>query len=151
MDAKSGNYAKSNSITTIPNLKITGQTKILYRRYREVSKITNKMLQTLADAIFADLRLNALTITFAGRRPHTSNGRRITREVLGVHTQGSFYQSIRIYKLTAAKQQLVSAKSAISTLIHEINHNIDINILKLDSIHSKGFYMRLKQLTIAIS
>lgn len=147
---KAKNYAKSNSITEIPNLCISSATKRLYHEFRDVKAITETMLQQLSNAIFADLGLRALNITFAGRRPHSRNERRITVETHGVHRSAMFSQSIQIYKLTAAKQQLVSAKSAISTLLHEINHNIDINIIKINSIHSKGFYARLKHLTIAM-
>jgi hypothetical protein len=147
---KAANYTRSNSITTIPNLTISSKTQALYRIYREVNAITETMLQTLSDSILADLGLRTLNITFAGRRPHSRNTSRITKETHGVHSGNMLHQSIRIYKLTAAKQQLVSAKSAISTLLHEINHNIDLHIIKVNSIHSKGFYLRLKHLTIAM-
>ena len=142
------NNAKSNSITAIPNFKLSAKSKQLYKQYRELTAITQKQLQTLSNAIFEDLGLRALVITFAGRRPHSSNGSRITKQTLGVHKSAMFSQSIQIYALTAAKQQAVKPKTAISTLLHEINHNIDYHIVKLTkSIHSKGFYARLKHLT----
>ena len=143
------NYELSNELT-IPNLNVNSRTKILYAEYREVKAITQQMLQTLSNAIFEDLGLRALVITLKGKRPHKTDGKRIVRQTLGVHRSAMLSQSIQIYKLTAARGQLVSAKSAISTLLHEINHNIDINILKLNSIHCKGFYLRLKQLTDAM-
>ena len=147
---KEENYNKSNNTTNIPNLNISKKTIKLYHKYREVKAITQTMLQTLSDSILSDLGLSTLRITFDGRRPHSRNTRRITKETHGVHKSSLISQSIQIYKFTAAKQQLVAAKSAISTLLHEINHNIDINILKLNSIHSKGFYLRLKHLTTAM-
>lgn len=125
-------------------------TQALYRKLRDEKEITEKSLQTLSDNVLADLGLKSLRITFDGRRPHSRNTRRITTETHGVHSGNMLHQSIRIYKLTAARQQLVSAKSAISTLLHEINHNIDLHIIKVKSIHSKGFYLRLKHLTIAM-
>jgi hypothetical protein len=140
------NYEKSNSITAIPKLSFSAATRKLYKTYRELDKITEKQLQNLSNAIFADMGLRALVITFAGRRPHSNNGSRITKQTLGVHKSAMFSQSIQIYAKTAARQQAVKPKTAISTLIHEINHNFDYNILKLaKSIHSKGFYLRLKQ------
>ena len=108
---KAENYAKSNSITTIPNLSISNATKALYRKYRDAKMITETALQLLSDAIFRDLRLKPLDITFAGRRPHSRNETRVTRETLGVHSGSIWSQSIQIYKYTAARKQLVSAKS----------------------------------------
>ena len=142
------NYTKSNRITEIPNLKISKATKVIYHQYRDVKVITEKALQRLSDAIFRDLGIKPLEITFAGRRPHSRNETRVTVETHGVHKGSIWSQSIQIYKYTAARQQLVSAKSAISTLLHEINHNIDLHIIKVKSIHCKGFYLRLKHLTI---
>lgn len=148
---KEQNYIKSNNILEISNLKLCNFTKKLYRKYREVEIITESMLQMLSDSILKDLELAIVPITFRGRRPHSTNGKRITRETHGVHKSTITISSINIYKFTAARQQLVSAKSAISTLLHEINHEIDKKLLDLNSIHSKGFYSRLKQLTINIA
>lgn len=145
------NYEKSNSITKIPNLFISQQTRKLYKKYREVTTITQEMLQDLSDSILNDLRINTVKVTLSSRRPHKTNGRCITRQTYGTIKQSIFSSDINIYKYTAAKQQLVSAKSAISTLLHEINHEIDKTILNLNSIHTKGFYMRLAHLISLIS
>lgn len=146
------NYKQSNSITAIPNLTFFNcETQKLYSKYREADKITQEMLQKLSNAIFSDLGLRALNISFKGRRPHSSDGARITQQTLGVHRSAMLSQSIQIYAKTAARQDDVKPKTAISTLLHEINHNLDYNILKLvKSIHCKGFYTRLKHLTEAI-
>ncbi len=146
------NYNQSNSILTIPNLTFLNcETQKLYSRYREAKEITQEKLQKLSDAIFSDLGLIALNISFKGRRPHKSDGKRIVQNTLGVHRSAMSSQSIQIYALTAARQDKVKPKTAISTLLHEINHNLDYNILKLrKSIHCKGFYIRLKHLTEAI-
>jgi len=142
------NYAKSNSITAIPNLTVSTFTQALYRKYRESKAITQKDLQTLGWNIMADLGLRESDITFAGKRPCTRKGKRIASETHGTYNTGT--HKIRVYKLTAAKQNLISAKSAISTLLHEIIHYVDTVILKLNSIHCGGFYARLKHLTIAM-
>jgi len=142
------NYEKSNSITVIPNLKISQHTKDEYHSMRALKSITEGDLDALLYCIVKDLGLQKYKITFNGKRPCTRKGKRITTETHGTYNTGT--HRIRVYKLTAAKQNLVSAKSAISTLLHEIIHYVDTVILKLNSIHCKGFYSRLKHLTIAM-
>ena len=54
---------------------------------------------------------------------------------------------IRIWNKTAILGKEVSIKQFINTLLHEFIHHYDYKVLKLnDSIHSKGFYMRLSDL-----
>ena len=140
------NYYKSNNITNIPNLRLSPKTKLLYFQYRGLIEITENALQALSDSICKDLGLVCIDITFAGIRPHKRLNKFTTNEIYGKHGSGKSWSSIRIYKLTAKRRNLVSAKSAIDTLIHEICHDIDINILQLQSIHTKGFYSRIKHL-----
>jgi hypothetical protein len=141
------NYNTSNNILQIPNLKFSQETKKLYHKYRELKTITEKHLQNLANSIFKDLGLKTVPITFNGVRPHQSNGKRIVKETHGVHQRGLDGSKITVYQFTAARKKHIAAKTAISTLLHEINHNIDYNILNLKSIHTRGFYSRLKHLT----
>lgn len=54
---------------------------------------------------------------------------------------------IRIWNKTSKLGKEVSIKQFINTLLHEFIHHYDYKVLKLnDSIHSKGFYMRLSDL-----
>lgn len=136
------NYTKSNSIEIIPNCKLKKSTKKHYQQSREKDNITTPTLQKIADNICADLNISNVKINFSGRRPHSRNSKRITREVQGLYSP--FPQTVKIYKLTAARKQKVSTKSAIDALLHELTHHIDYEIVKLNkSIHSKGFYKRL--------
>lgn len=54
---------------------------------------------------------------------------------------------IRIWNRTAKIGKEVSIKQYISTLLHEFMHHYDYQVLHLSqSIHSRGFYLRLNDL-----
>jgi hypothetical protein len=54
--------------------------------------------------------------------------------------------SIAISNKTAVRGQILAPKSFLDTLLHEWMHHYDTYRLKLRSIHSKGFYLRLNNL-----
>jgi len=142
------NYTKSNSIELIPKLKISQITKQFYYQFREQTIISVKDLQHLTNNICMDLGINDIAVTFTGTQPHKHNGKRLQRKTLGIHRQ---HKGINIYRFTAVRKKQISPKTAIDTLLHEIMHRIDYVIIELTkSIHSKGFYSRLKHLTETI-
>lgn len=53
---------------------------------------------------------------------------------------------IYIQNLTPAFGRPLAAKTFLDSLLHEWLHHYDHHKLKLNSIHSKGFYLRLKSL-----
>lgn len=53
---------------------------------------------------------------------------------------------IRIWNKTSKLGKEVSIKQFINTLLHEFMHHYDYKVLHIDSIHSKGFYMRISDL-----
>jgi hypothetical protein len=55
--------------------------------------------------------------------------------------------SIRIYNLTAIRQQVLAPKVFLETLLHEWVHHYDFTGLQLDrSPHTSGFYSRIRDL-----
>jgi hypothetical protein len=55
--------------------------------------------------------------------------------------------SIRIYNLTAIRQQVLAPKVFLETLLHEWVHHYDFTGLQLDrSPHTSGFYARIRDL-----
>lgn len=53
---------------------------------------------------------------------------------------------ILIYNLTAVKKNVISIKTFIDTLLHEFIHHYDVEFLKINTHHSKGFYLRISDL-----
>ncbi len=59
--------------------------------------------------------------------------------------------SIRIYNLTAIRQQVLSPKVFLETLLHEWVHHYDFAGLRLDrSPHTSGFFTRIRSLAEAL-
>src|ERR1700724_2555704 len=55
--------------------------------------------------------------------------------------------SIRIYNLTAIRQQVLAPKVFLETLLHEWVHHYDFTGLQLDrSPHTSGFFARIRDL-----
>lgn len=107
--------------------------------------------QVLLDALNAAAGLPSCRLTVADRpqRHRTRDGR------LELKTYG-YYRcdweegeprrgTIRIYNLTAIRQQVLSPKVFLETLLHEWVHHYDFAGLRLDrSPHTSGFFARIR-------
>ena len=107
-----------------------------------------RLLDTLDDA--AGLPPCKLTVADRPQRHRTRDGK------LALKTYG-YYRiaweavprrgSIRIYNLTAIRQQVLAPKVFLETLLHEWVHHYDFTGLELDrSPHTSGFYARIRDL-----
>jgi hypothetical protein len=148
MDSKEWNYQESNraKLPMPSNQSALRHARTFYQDYRELNEIKEEHLQQIADAVFMMFGVETVPVKFAGKQPvkQVKNGY-VKR--LGVHRTKGTSTSIQVYKLTGKRGQVRKPKSAIDTLLHEIMHELDIVILNLiNSIHSKGFYMRIGQL-----
>jgi hypothetical protein len=112
------------------------------------------------------LLINELTRA-AGLRPcvlvvadraqvHEHDGQRLQSKTYGYY-RCSFEDgmvskaTIRIYHRTAVRQQVISAKVFLNTLLHEWVHHYDFAGLGLSrSPHTTGFYTRLRELAEAL-
>jgi len=139
------NYEKSNRILEIKDLKFSTYTKMLYNKLRNKSSINQFDLQLLTDNIIKDMKIPfSIPVRFKNTQPHSTNNGKLKSKVMGTY---STLDTIIIYKYTAIRKKQITPKTAISTLLHEINHYADYKILNLiKSIHSKGFYSRLRQI-----
>lgn len=138
-------YKKSNETIIIPNLKISQATKDLYHELRGLTRITQVDLQTFADLICDDLGITRCYIHLKSRQPHQHTGSRLKQKTMGKYNP--VQHSINIFKFTAVKQKEIAPKTAIETLLHELNHHIDFTVLMLrGSLHTTGFYKRLTYL-----
>lgn len=146
------NYQQSQT-KTLPTLSFSEITKKEYEKGRELENITEQQLQKIVDAVCSEFSVSIIPISFEGRQPHKHDGKRLKRYQLGVHQRTNFGNSrIQIYKYTAIRQKQRAAKGAISTLLHELCHYFDYSICGLrKTIHSKGFYNRIKQLRDMLS
>ncbi len=145
------NYELSN-IKKLPAKNIPDSLKKLYKKSRELKVITNQTLKEIADNICSVYNIEKIPVMFAGTEPHKVDAKsRLRMKIMGTHRRSKLGSTIIIYKYTAKQRKIRSAKGAISTLLHELVHYLDYEVCGLqNSIHSKGFYNRIQQLTKAL-
>jgi hypothetical protein len=113
--------------------------------------------QMLVDTLDELAGLPACAVVVADRpQVHEHDGRRLQSKTYGYYRcryiDGSITEArIRIYHRTAVRQQVISAKVFLNTLLHEWVHHFDFAGLRLArSPHTAGFYARLRALAEAL-
>lgn len=154
------NYEKSNAVLAIdfpvtrraqkiaraliapsPNpLTRRGEGNLVFRQ-----KLGDALLDELADC--ARIDIVHLKIHDA-RQYHKKRGGRVVFRQYGYYRPKEKY--IYITNRTAVRGQLLAPKTFLITILHEWMHHYDYCKLKLNSIHTKGFYLRLQSLQDAL-
>lgn len=140
------NYEKSNAVTTV-DFPISRHAQILCSRLMEArgtekrQHLSDELLDELADQ--ARIDIVQLKISSA-KQHHKKRGGRVVFRQYGYYKPGSKY--IYINNKTAVRGQTLAPKTFLNTLLHEWMHHYDHCRLGLNSIHTRGFYLRLKDL-----
>ena len=140
------NYTKSNRILKVDfciskNAKM--YTKIILDSSLEHQrqKFGEALLDELSDA--AKIDIIKLKISSA-KQWHKRRNNKIVSKQYGYYKPDTNY--IYIHNRTAARGQILAPKTFLDTLLHEWLHHYDFKKLRLNSIHTRGFYERLKHL-----
>jgi hypothetical protein len=99
-----------------------------------------RVAQAVADEISGALRVSRVQVRVDGVRPANARG-----ELHGLYTPGGRARTatIKVWMMTAKREQVVAFKTFLRTLLHEICHHLDYVHLRLaDSFHTDGFYQR---------
>ena len=141
------NYEKSNRLT-LPDITFSELVRNRYNYFRNLTIINQSQLQELSNYILNQFGLLSIPIRFQGIQPHKNKrGKKTLRQkTMGIYSNRGIHSAIQVYKYTAKRKQQLSPKSAISTLLHEVMHHIDSVWFNINSIHCRGFYLRLQQL-----
>src|SRR3981081_786607 len=108
--------------------------------------------QALLDVLDAAAGLPPCKLTVADRpQRHRTRGGRLELKTYGYYRIAweatPQRGTIRIYNLTAIRQQVLAPKVFLETLLHEWVHHYDFAGLQLDrSPHTSGFYNRIRDL-----
>lgn len=143
---KNWNYQKSNAITRV-NFHISKDavkyTQILLNSQTEEAR--QKLSETLLNELSKKARIDTVKIKISNARQYHKkyNGRVVSKQ-LGYYRPKSHY--IYITNRTAVRGQILAPKTFLTTLLHEWMHHYDFKKLKINSIHTRGFYERLKDL-----
>ncbi|MFO0581639.1 MAG: hypothetical protein U0229_05160 [Anaeromyxobacter sp.] len=72
-------------------------------------------------------------------------------ELHGLYTTGDEPARIRVWMRTAKKGRVVAFRTFLRTLLHELGHHLDFEVLRLDqSFHTEGFFRRESGLVRAL-
>jgi hypothetical protein len=97
--------------------------------------------QALVDAINARLSTPPIVVRVLERRPADADG-----ELQGLYEPDEVTAGIAritVWMRTAQRVQIVKFRTFLRTLVHEICHHLDYELLKLaETFHTEGFYAR---------
>jgi hypothetical protein len=107
-------------------------------------QLVERICQQLADGITSGLRVPPVRIELLAARPADDWG-----ELHGLYiaTSGHRRALIQLWMRTAHHKRVVAFKTFVRTLLHELCHHLDYELLGLaDSFHTPGFYKRVSDL-----
>lgn len=140
------NYNKSNKITSI-KFRVSDEAIFLAKKILILKKTSNrqKIGERLLDELCDAARIDIIKLKISETNQyHRKSGGRVVFKQYGYYRTDNKY--IYIQNLTAVRGQILAPKTFLDTLLHEWLHHYDTHRLKLNSIHTKGFYLRLKNL-----
>ncbi len=121
------------------------------------ANLRRRLGQMLLDSLDELAGLPPCALVVADRaQVHQHDGRRLQSKTYGYYrcrfVEGAVTEArIRIYHRTAVRQQVISPKVFLNTLLHEWVHHFDFAGLRLArSPHTAGFYARLRALADAL-
>ncbi len=140
------NYKKSNKITEV-HFNVSDHACNISSGILGSSGVDRRQRLSLAlsDELcdLAKIDIVNVKISDAKQFHRRSNGR-ISMRQYGYYKPDTRY--IYITNHTAVRGQPLAPKTFLNTLLHEWMHHYDTCSLGLNSIHTKGFYLRLKSL-----
>lgn len=107
---------------------------------REDRLATEAASRTLLRAMTDAFGVAPVKVRVLAARPHTD-----LAELHGLYEppHGRRLATISVWMRTARRRQVVAFRTFLRTLLHELCHHLDYELLKLkDSFHTAGFYKR---------
>lgn len=137
-------YRRSDEIGNIRLPAIT-TFKLLVRRLAEALEGESRRsieaaCQELVSAVTVSLKVDSVRVEVMAVRPSRSWG-----ELHGLYNpkQARRPAKITVWMRTAQRRKIVAFRTFLRTLLHELCHHLDYELLELpDSFHTEGFYKR---------
>ena len=140
------NYLRSNLIQAI-DFPVSLQAKHLATML--LTKTSPEFRQEIGQALLDELSLSAgielakLKVS-ATQQYHKKSKGRIVFKQYGYYRPKTCY--LYIQNQTPVRRQDVAPKAFVDTLLHEWMHHYDHYKLRIHSLHTSGFYLRLRDL-----
>jgi hypothetical protein len=96
--------------------------------------------QALAEGLLENLAVRGVKVKVLSRRPSTASS-----ELHGLYEVGAARGPavVTVWMRTAAHKRVVAFRTFMRTLLHELCHHLDYELLALpDSFHTQGFFKR---------
>jgi len=136
-------YHRSDGIRSIhlPETMIDSLIEALENNLKcNQTKNVEIVCQRILDRLTAALNVAAVRVEIYATRPHGRWG-----ELHGLYTPAEKRELARIevWMRTAQRRQIVAFRTFLRTLLHELCHHLDYELLKLtESFHTEGLYQR---------
>jgi hypothetical protein len=104
--------------------------------------------QALVDVLTKGFRVPPIRVRVLARRPADETG-----ELHGLYepAEGATAARVTVWMRTAARKDVVAFKTFLRTLVHELCHHLDYDLLGLpETFHTEGFYKRESTLVAAL-
>jgi hypothetical protein len=139
------NYRRSNAITAVELSPSPAAKALVHSLLKETSAdLRQKLSQELLDELCLLTAIEPVRVKISATRQYhkVSEGKMVFKQY-GYYRGQSRY--IYIQNQTPILGQDVAPRTFLDTLLHEWMHHYDQYKLKLDSIHTSGFYTRLRK------
>jgi hypothetical protein len=106
----------------------------------EDRRMTEKVSHVLVNEILSDLNVVTVKAKVLSARPSNNWG-----ELHGLYepVDGNIKAQITVWMRTAKHKKVVAFRSFLRTILHELCHHLDYEMLGLvDSFHTEGFFKR---------
>jgi hypothetical protein len=135
-------YDRSNAVSSIPlrvSHRLTRAVELLAKVLPERRQpVIERIAQAVADEVCDTLHVPKLRVHVRGTRPSNTRG-----ELHGLYSPDHRQDRIEVWMITAKRGQVVAFKTFLRTLLHEICHHLDYELLHLRvSLHTDGFFKR---------
>ncbi|MFQ5937040.1 MAG: hypothetical protein ACE5LB_11605 [Acidiferrobacterales bacterium] len=141
-------YRQSDQITSLPLPQATTLHPLVAALAAGLEAQDQRRIQhicqQLSDAITTRLRVAPVRVELLAVRPTDDWG-----ELHGLYDPASGHKRsvVQLWMRTAHHKRIVAFKTFLRTLLHELCHHLDYELLQLsDSFHTEGFYKRLSSL-----
>jgi hypothetical protein len=140
------NYERSRHILSV-DIHVSKISTTCARKLLQSADTATRQLHgdTLLDELSDAAEIDIVTLKISdAKQYHRRRHGRVTFKQYGYYRPTSRY--IYIHNRTAVRGQIVAPKTFLDTLLHEWVHHYDHCKLGLNSIHSAGFYARIRDL-----
>jgi len=142
--ARQAIYRRSDSISTFRLLrpealqpKVPELASALEEEDRRGAEV---IAQRLADGILRQLQAPPVQVLVRDVRPHNDYG-----ELHGLYEPSDppYSSRVTLWMRTAQRAKIVAFRTFLRTLLHELCHHLDYEVLELEeTFHTEGFYKR---------